>query len=97
MFSKSWASGFSPRDLSRLSFEAGVAIRVVRESSECSGDTVKAVARRAGFGSAAAFSRAYSRTYGSAPAAARSSAVPVDVMRGGHHAARQARGLLLDG
>lgn len=70
MFSKSWASGFSPRDLSRLSFEAGVAIRVVRVSSECSGDTVKAVARRAGFGSAAAFSRAnspYSRTYGSAP------------------------------
>lgn len=41
-----------------------------------SGDTVKAVARRAGFGSAAAFSRAYSRTYGSAPAAARPSAVP---------------------
>ncbi|CAN7768184.1 AraC family transcriptional regulator [Variovorax sp. LjRoot175] len=40
-----------------------------------SGDTVKSVARRTGFGSAAAFSRAYSRTYGSAPAAARSSAV----------------------
>jgi AraC-like DNA-binding protein len=39
------------------------------------GDSVKSVARRAGFGSAAAFSRAYSRAYGSAPTGVRASAV----------------------